>query len=172
MMRSLSIIFSLFAFTLSASNPDLIALRSWYYKAAQNKTDAEVFHILTKSELKVDPNTVRGYNGISYMIKANHALNPYSKLSFFLKGKDILDRSIEADPKNVELRFLRFCVQTQAPDFLRYSSKINEDKTYVLLGFINGTDKDLAQRIKSVLSESKFTTEKEMQIIKSKRFDP
>ena len=118
-MKKLFILFLIayIPFQLFAGDKDLLKVRDLYYRASANKEDAEIFHeyLIAKPEITTD--LLSGYKGISYMIKANYSWNPYNKLSFFNKGKDLLDNAIGKDPSNVELRFLRYCVQANAPGF-------------------------------------------------------
>lgn len=65
------------------------------------------------------------------MMMANHVFNPYSKLSYFKKGKDLLEKAIKADKTNVELRFLRLSAQTKSPSFLGYDDHIAVDKKFL-----------------------------------------
>ncbi len=64
-----------------------------------------------------------GYHGASQMMMAKHVGNPFKKLSYFNKGKDMYTAAINADPRNVELRFLRFSVQAEAPGFLKLQAE-------------------------------------------------
>lgn len=141
-----------------AFNKDLLRTRELYYKASVNKNDAELFSDFLASAPDLEKTLLSGYQGISYMIRANHSWNPYIKLSFFTKGKDLLDEAIKKDPSNLELRFLRFCVQTNAPVFLGYSGMIEQDKTLILKAYSLSKDSDLKNRIKKYLVSSKYCT--------------
>ena len=65
------------------------------------------------------------------MMMANYVFNPFSKLSYFNKGKKMLHRAIMADAQNIELRFIRFGVQTNVPSFLGYNNYVEKDKAYL-----------------------------------------
>lgn len=150
----------------SAENKDLLKVREMYYKASTNRADAELFFNTISSVSGIDKFLVEGYKGMSYMIKANFDFNPYYKLSYFVKGKGLLDGAIESDEKNVELRFLRFCVQTNAPGFLGYSGKIAADKKVILNSYKNISDTDLKSRIKEFMLNSKSCSKEEKMILK------
>ncbi|MBL7933541.1 MAG: hypothetical protein JNL60_16670 [Bacteroidia bacterium] len=150
-------IFFLVAFcSANAVNADLIRVRQLYYKASSNKADAEQLDKFLSSSPNLGGTLLSGYKGMCYMIKANHAWNPYNKLSYFVKGRDLLDEAIHKNPSNIELRFLRFCVQTNAPVFLAYSGQIDEDKAIMVKGYTQLKDEDLRQRIKNYLVTSKY----------------
>jgi hypothetical protein len=48
-------------------------------------------------------------------------------LSAFNEGKSLLEKSIEKNPWNAELRFIRLTLQCQSPSFLGYRSNIVSD---------------------------------------------
>lgn len=58
---------------------------------------------------------ILSYKAMAYMIEANHVFNPYKKLYFFKNRKQLLDKAVRASPENVEIKFLCFCIQTNAP---------------------------------------------------------
>jgi hypothetical protein len=148
-----------------SGNMDLIELRNLYYKASTNKEDAEKFHKAILNITGIDKHTLSGYSGMAWMIKANHSFNPYSKLSFFFKGKALLDDAILADPTNIELHFLRYCVQTNAPGFLAYNGNISTDKNIILSAYSYISDKDLKKRIKEYMQNSSHCTTAEKKLL-------
>lgn len=145
-------------FTEKADDIKLINLRNLYYKALVNKEDSEKFTQTTEKITGIDKKLLTGYLGVSWMIKANHAINPTYKLSYFLKGKAILESAINSDSKNIELLFLRYCVQTNTPSFLNYNHNIQSDKNSITSQFALITDLDLKKRIKEFMLQSKYCT--------------
>lgn len=156
----------LFALNLNAGNMDLKLLRDLYYKASVSKNDAEIF-LKTMEKLSAggDP-LISGYLGMAYMIKANHAINPYNKLSYFIKGKNLLDGAISSSPLLAELRFLRYSVQTNAPAFLNYRGNKGDDKKQLIQSLNTLQDSDLYTRIKEFLLNSTETTASEKELIR------
>ncbi|MBA3680083.1 MAG: hypothetical protein H0W73_02685 [Bacteroidetes bacterium] len=146
---------------INAKDTDIIKLRDLYYKASTNRAQAEVFFNTISSFSAIDKSLIEGYKGMSFMIKANFDFNPYYKLSYFVKGKGFLDDAITGDPENIELRFLRFCVQTNAPGFLGYSGKITEDKIVIKKYYPTLEDVDLKKRIKDYMINSKSCSKEE-----------
>lgn len=148
-----------------AEDLSIIKLRDLYYKAAISKDASEKFAQATTNFTGVDKTTLAGYYGVSWMMKANHVFNPYNKLSYFLKGKEILDNAIQSNSKNIELRFLRYCVQTNVPDFLAYNSNIISDKNIIFINYANVSDFDLKKRIKEYMLHSKYCTAAEKKFL-------
>ena len=151
--------------SILADDTELIKVRNLLYKASVDKDDSKTFYDYLKSSPKLNTSMLEGYQGMAYMIRANYSWNPYNKLSFFFKGRDLLDGAIEKDPANVELRWLRFCVQTNAPGFLGYRGKISEDKAVVLYGYSLIKPGDLKDRIKKYMDDPKYCTEKERKLL-------
>ena len=87
------------------------------------------------------------YFGVASMMQAEVYSNPFTKLSYFNKGKKILEEAIVKSPDDAELRFLRYTVQLEVPGILNYNKSIDEDKA-VLDKYIQGNDDALTKRIK------------------------
>jgi hypothetical protein len=92
-----------------------------------------------------------GYRGGATMLMAKHAFNPFSKLSYFKKGKLMLESAIKADLNNVELRFLRYTIQTNVPGFLNYNSDKNLDRTFISQSLPKLKDQELQKIISEFL---------------------
>jgi hypothetical protein len=96
----------------------------------------------------------------------NFVRNPFTKLSYFNKGRSALERAVAQDPTSVELRYLRFTVQTNVPALLNYRSKLNEDKK-ILLAYVrssetaNPANLQLQKMIATYLLKSGFCNEEE-----------
>lgn len=159
-------ILSCLAYSLFCTVPssEMLKLRELYYKASADKDESERFYTYLKTNPGINSNVFTAYAGMSYMIKAKYSWNPYNKLSFFNTGKDKLEEAIEKDSYNPELRFLRFCIQTNAPGFLAYSSKIKEDKAMLIVCYPLLKDDDLKARIKEYVADCKYFTQEEKKI--------
>ena len=114
-----------------AETPSLIEVRSLYSKAATDeKACKKLIEWLKPYHEKNNP-LLFGYRAGGTMMMANYVFNPFSKLSYFNKGKKMLHRAILADAQNIELRFIRFGVQTNVPSFLGYNNYVEKDKAYL-----------------------------------------
>lgn len=67
------------------------------------------------------------YRGAGKSVRAVHTFWPISKLSYVKDGLIDLDYAVQKDPKNIEVRFLRFSVLDNLPGFLGYSADANTD---------------------------------------------
>lgn len=110
---------------------------------------------------------IKGYRAMYIFMMAQHSLDPFSKWHYFYKGKKILEEVIAQHPDNIELKFLRFMIQTNIPSILGYNAHIQNDKKEIMLALKNKkiADTDLEQRIKKSLKTNTYLTEEEKKIL-------
>jgi len=131
--------------------PDISELRILYYKAALDKnTSGRFIKVVEEIDNRAEPLFI-GYKGVAYVISAQYCFNPCYKYSHFNKGRELIESAIKRDSVSVELRFLRLCVEINAPYFLGYHNDIERDKLYILSKWKTVSDADLKKRIKSYL---------------------
>jgi len=150
----------LFTFNLSsaADIPSINVIRSLHQKAArEEKYCKELIDLLEQYNDGNQP-LLLGYKGSATMMKAKYARDPFSKLSYFGKGKNMLEKAITADENNTELRFLRLAAQANAPSFLGYDDKINSDKSFLLNSVAKLTDSVLKKTVVLYLKSSGLLT--------------
>ena len=87
------------------------------------------------------------YYGALLMKKAGLVEGASNKLRFFKSGRKKLEASIEKNPKNTELRFLRLMVQEHAPGILGYKNNEQHDAEYIKKYF-----KDLPLTVQQAVS--------------------
>lgn len=143
-----------------AESKTLVAIRKLYSEAATKKESFKEFKSILEKNTD-NTTTLNGYRGCSLMIEANYLNNPISKLNYFNKGKEILEKSINKDSENVELRFLRFTIQSKAPSILGYSSEIKNDKKFLLKNWTKISDLTLKNNVILFLKNSDQLTETE-----------
>jgi hypothetical protein len=96
------------------------------------KTDA-LLQYFEKINRELSPLEL-AYNGAAYGLKAKHASNPYNKIKYVNKSLEMLERAIEKDSENIEIRYLRFSVERNLPLFLNNSKNIPADLETIVLG--------------------------------------
>ncbi len=141
--------------------PSTTEVRNLYQKAAYESQSCH--KILTLLDIYNEKNNalLGGYKACARMMMANYVINPYSKLSNFNEGKNLLEKCIKAESKNIELRFLRFSVQTKAPSLLGYKSSIKSDKQILINSISDIKDTELKELIVSFLKNSEHLTSTE-----------
>lgn len=136
------------------SDPSLAEVRALYEKAAgEEEKCRELLEHLSSIEVRDSP-VLYGYKAGATMIMAKHVFNPFKRMSYFNEGKDMLEEAIMVAPKEVELRFLRFAVQTNAPAFLGYRQHIEEDKSILKNAAPQITDAYLKEKVLALLLSS------------------
>ena len=132
-------------------NNALLAVREKYKKAIDNQQVCEQF-ITENFKTEINKNVIDAYKACAVILLAKHSNNPYKKLQHFNTGKEMLEKNVQMNANNVEIRFLRLAVQTNLPKLLNYSSNIKEDKSMILknLNTIKN-DKDLFEKITTFL---------------------
>lgn len=134
-----------------SENPDVSQLRALYYNAASNKDAAFKLARILKTVNKESPAILVCYKGVSEMMQAKYLLNPLTKMNKFINGKRLIENAVKTNPQGVEIRFLRFCMQTNLPDFLGYNAHINKDKIFLMNNLNHIEDTELKQNISAYL---------------------
>ena len=142
-MRILLVSFVLFANISLAGTPDLKLVRSMLEKASTEESSCRKLIKILEPYNKENGTLFFGYKACATMIMAQFVFNPFSKISYFKKGRNMLESSIAADPENIELRLLRFCTQLDIPSFLGYNGNLKEDKQFLLDSLSSVEENDL-----------------------------
>ena len=135
---------------VSFKNSDLNEVRTSYSKAVLDKKICK--KMIEELELSKEKSVIDlAYLGAYQTIWANHVFNPLSKLATFRKGKNNIELAISKEPENVEMRYIRFSVQKNAPSFLRYNSHLKEDKDFLVKNKKNINSDFLQKNIETLL---------------------
>ena len=135
---------------VSFKNSDLNEVRASYSKAVLDKKLCE--KMIEELELSKQKSAIAlAYLGAYQTIWANHVFNPLSKLATFKKGKNNIELAISKEPENVEIRYIRFSVQKNAPSFLRYNSHLKEDRDFLVKNKKNINSDLLQKNIETLL---------------------
>jgi hypothetical protein len=170
--RFFTTIFVLFQLTYIANASDINKedLRKKFYLSVESSSVAKAY-IKELTEIKTNSEPlVKGYLAATCMVMAKHAYNPYSKFKYFIDGKNELETSIAQSPDHIELRLIRFAIQTNAPFFLGYSEDIKQDKAFLIKNFSsldrpNSGDLELKKIIKTYLTKSGLCTKDELALL-------
>ncbi len=144
-----------------ALTPSKNEVRTLFMKASTEAESCKQLITMLYSFNEQNNAVLAGYKACATMMNANYVTNPISKWSHFTEGKTLLEKAINADKTNIELRFLRFAAQSNAPSFLNYNTSINDDKKYLLKEMVNVKDEDLKKLIREVLLRSSYVSKTE-----------
>lgn len=163
-MNYLFLFIGVFCGTLQG--PNISEIRQLYVQSAEDEAAAE--KLLKFSEENDDSALLLGYKAAAEMMMAKHVINPLSKMSHFSKGKKAFSRAIEAKPENVELRFLRFSVQSETPDFLGYKDNLEEDKKMLFSSLGSMQDRELKTMMLQFFTEARALSGPEKEEMKER----
>ncbi len=106
-------------------------VRNGFYEAVQNSQKVDqLFNQIEK--VKPQSSLIKVYKGATYAIKAKNKWNPWSAIKLLKKSKKKMNEAVKIAPKNLEIRFIRFAVQKNIPNYLGFSDNIEEDKKYII----------------------------------------
>lgn len=125
--------------TFTMAHPSMGEIRDLFAKASTDEASNTKLYELTNSYSLTTFPVYYAYNAGAEMTLANHASWPGTKLEYFNAGKERLEAAVTKYPKNVEIRYIRYCVQQGCPFFLDYASNLVEDKKFILAN-MNQTD--------------------------------
>ena len=101
-----------------------------------------------------DNSTISAYKTAAKLMMIEYDYNPLTKLKSFTKHTKTLDYIVINNINNIEIRFLRFCIQKQTPRFLGYNDNLESDYKFIVQN-IDIQSKELQEYINSVLKKFK-----------------
>jgi len=131
-----------------ADNHELENIRMMFHKAESSQIVC--LELIEQLQPYNEDNNVlfMGYKACATMLMAKHVFNPFSKLSHFKRGREMLEKAIQFDRNNIELRFLRYTIQTNVPSFLNYSQSKDLDRLFL----VNSLNKLNDQKLKKIIA--------------------
>lgn len=149
-------------FSLLFSNSKLEDLRK-QFPEIQSLEQTEKYLEELKNE---EDETLQGYFAAMFFMKSKYVKFPLTKLKYFKKGKLLLDELISNNQNNIEIRYIRFLLQSEMPDFLGYNNNIEEDflliTKQVKLSALKGSFK--VKMLQNMLISKKITYQKELKL--------
>ena len=135
----LSLGLSSYAQNISASadvrNETLTHIRNLFYEAIEDedKLDELEYYFQNKFSQKdfIYHPILLAYTGAIDALIAKHAFNPFTKFSRVLSSLNTLERAVEREPHNLEIRFIRFSILHNLPGFFGYSTEREADITEI-----------------------------------------
>lgn len=145
---------------LSIPSSELNEIRVAFKDASENKTNAKDFYDLVKSKEFSNNAIYEAYDGASETILSKYLESSLEKLEYFKNGAKKIEKAVSEDSNNIEIRFVRFVIQINAPGFLNYDENIDEDKA-ILLEHYSGASSSVQKMIQEYASLSDAFSEEE-----------
>lgn len=147
------------------TDPALLGLRAGLKKAEVSESDALRFY---DQLLQTRPQTpmTEGYLAATEGLLAKHAFLPTTKYSRCKQSLERFSKAIAADPKNLELRYLRLAVETNLPGFLGMSGDVSTDRTVAMQMLPTCSDQWLRRGLARLLLEKGSCTSTETESLR------
>lgn len=132
MVRTAAVVLFMLAFSVAIAQENVVkAMRVLYFEEWVGKCGAEALVQYTENiDAEKDP-LYMAYKGAAVATTANCTSWPLKKLSRFRDGKNYIETAVERAPEDLEIRFLRYTIQQNIPDFLGYDNK-DDDRKFIL----------------------------------------
>jgi hypothetical protein len=116
---------------VKADEPNLKIIRQHLREAINDsKTTDSLYKSL--SGIKNRAAIIDGFIAGLQALKAKHAWNPYAKIKYINNCEKTFEKAIAADPRNIEIRFMRFSVENSVPGFLGYKKNLAPDSEVII----------------------------------------
>ena len=147
---------------------DLHEIRMLYKHAPEAKHDAlQLNQLMLQADSATAAPVLICYKGANEMIQAKYTLNPVNKLEKFKQGKDLIKTAFSQDTLNLEMRFIRYSIQSNLPAFLGYHDDLGKDKQFLLYNTRDNKDPELKEMILKYLSALPGITPDELKQLKN-----
>ena len=151
-MRIIYIII-LFFFTIicNAQINNLIHVRKSFLESSKSEENIKKLIITCEEYKSKNESIIYAYRTVADLMLIKYKLNPFYKLKLFTEYSKIIDLIVTNNFNNIEIRFLRYCVQKQTPRFLRYNNDLELDYQFIIQN-IDIQPKELQEYIRSTLN--------------------
>ncbi|TDG34840.1 hypothetical protein EZJ43_16465 [Pedobacter changchengzhani] len=151
------------------SNNQIATLKVNMVKAVEDsKLTDSLF--LELSKLNHKSPLILGYIGTLEALKAKHAWNPYNKIKYVSRSLVTLQKAINLDGENMEIRFMRFSIEHFTPSFLGFSKDLDVDRKEIIKHYQNknfgSANEELIKNIAKFMVDSNRCTAEELRILK------
>uniref|UniRef100_UPI0040499268 hypothetical protein n=1 Tax=Fulvivirga sp. TaxID=1931237 RepID=UPI0040499268 len=115
---------------------------------------------------------ITAYEAAAKALIAKHSWNPVTKVSSLKEAMALLNKAVDLDKMNLEIRFLRLYIENSLPSYIGMKDNIAEDKKLIVenIQLLDSSDlnADIIQYILKYMSTEVACTSDEMQVIKAR----
>ncbi|MFC3560754.1 hypothetical protein [Pedobacter jamesrossensis] len=113
---------------------------------------------------------ITAYTGTLEALKAKHSWNPYNKIKYVKISLKTMQKAINMDKENMEIRFMRFSIEHYTPSFLGFSKDLTVDRKEIVKHYRSNNfglaDETLIKNVAKFMIDSDRCTEDEIKIFK------
>jgi len=147
-MNITNIIILLFVINCTAQTNDLDPIRKSYIESVQSEENIK--KLINTCDKNENNSIISAYKIVAELMLIKYEYNPITKFNLFTKNTRKLDLIVSNNLNNIEIRFLRYCIQKQTPMFLGYDNNLELDYKFILKN-IEIQPKKLQEYINSIL---------------------
>lgn len=151
------------------SNKEIAILKTNLVKAVESSalTDS-VYQKLIKLPNKTA--LLTAYIGTLEALKAKHSWNPYNKIKYVKVSLKTMQKAINMDKEDMEIRFMRFSIEHYTPAFLGFSKDLAIDRKEIVKHYQSNNfglaDEALIKNVAKFMIDSGRCTNEEIKIFK------
>ena len=150
-MKIWTIIIVMFSVNIS-NGQNIEKIRRLYLQSSNNDAKLDSLNYWLSNYNQTN-NLMSAYYGVNLILKSKYLKNPFKKIKYFEKGREILEDAIIKEPDNIELIFLRYTVQKNTPSILMYKKDIEEDYQSIKSELDSIKDQRLKKHISQTLQK-------------------
>lgn len=128
------IILSFLVLFSNAQSNNLHEIRDAYLSASDSQEKVKKLLQLCDN---INRPIILAYKTVAEMMLISYYYNPFKKLEIFNDKSKQLDLIIKNNINNLEIRFLRYCLQKKSPSFLVYNKELDIDYKFILRNINN-----------------------------------
>ena len=91
----------------------------------------EIKKLINLSKNSLNNPVILAYNYTGKLMMLDYSNNPFEKYKIFKTKTKQIDSIINTNQKNIEIRLLRYVLQKNSPNFLKYNSDLRSDLKYI-----------------------------------------
>jgi hypothetical protein len=158
-----------FSFALiSTQKTDIAEIRKHMIRAINSSKVTDSLYTNLNGISKKTP-LITAYLGALQALKAKNSWNPYNKVKFLTLSDKTVEQAVNSSPNDLEIRFVRFSIQTNLPKFLGLSKDLPADKDLIIHQIKQKhyglADKVFVQNMIKFLVDSKQCSPKEIAVL-------
>ena len=120
----------------NAQSNNLHEIRDAYLSASDSQEKVKKLLQLCDND-NINRPIILAYKTVAEMMLISYYYNPFKKLEIFNDKSKQLDLIIKNNINNLEIRFLRYCLQKKSPSFLGYNKELDIDYKFILRNIHN-----------------------------------
>jgi hypothetical protein len=119
------------ALSSAHTEPPLARVRGLYQQCMISRDSCIALLSLLSEYDEGNGPLLAGYRAAGTMVMAKYAVGPWAKWKCFCQGRDLLERCVAGGRKDIELIFIRYCIQSNCPWFLNYRQSLAQDRKFI-----------------------------------------